>query len=97
MLKKPMNVVFAIFTVFTVGMMIPFTLACINVSLDSVKNKPESYELPSLWDLKQVGISALICAVIEKFFKEVLSPLYLSVCKVQEEPSRTLRSIKMAR
>ena len=46
LLSSPMNILFAVFTIFTVGMMVPFTKACIDCALDKTAKKPDGYEFP---------------------------------------------------
>lgn len=62
-----MQVVFLIFAIFTVGMLIPFTMAGINfsIAMNNSPLKPEGYEWPGLGDMKMMMYSAVFFAVVE--------------------------------
>jgi len=65
LLSSPMNILFAVFTTFTVGMMVPFTKACIDCAKDKHANKPEGYEFPQFSDMKLMAISSVGFAILE--------------------------------
>ena len=67
LLSSPMNILFSVFTIFTVGMMVPFTRACYKSAMDKTANKPEGYEFPKLSDMKLMLISSVGFPVLEYF------------------------------
>ena len=65
LLSSPMNILFAVFTTFTVGMMVPFTKACYDCAMEKTAKKPEGYEFPKFSDMKLMAISSIGFAILE--------------------------------
>ena len=97
LLSSPMNILFAVFTTFTVGMMIPFTRACYACASLHTAKKPEGYDFPALSDMKLMAISSVGFAILEYVCRSVLYVAFVPICKEQVDiPQRTWRSGKGA-
>jgi hypothetical protein len=56
---------FLLFAVVTLGMLVPFTLACWDFIEQSNRNKPDGYEFPKFSDFKITLASSVVFCFLE--------------------------------
>jgi len=83
--------------IFTIVMLVPFTMAGVRSIDRSVRGKPDGYQLPQVTDLYITVVSAVFLAIFKKVCNHICYPMFLTICKEQNDESmRDLRSKKGA-
>lgn len=67
--------------IFTIVMLVPFTMAGVRSIDRSVRGKPEGYQLPHVTDLYITVVSAVFLAIFKKVCYHICYPMFLTICK----------------
>jgi hypothetical protein len=88
---------FFIFTLFTVGMLVPFTYAAYQFIQVSSTNAPKDYDFPKFSDFILTGYSSIFFAGLQFVARKVFYVMFYPFCKTCEtEKERVMRSGKAA-
>lgn len=74
-----------VMAVFTVGMLVPFTMAGMAFVKEMKDNMPKGYEYPELADMKITAIAAIFFAVIEIVMRKVFYKMFIPFCREQDD------------
>jgi hypothetical protein len=83
LVEDPVQLMFLILGVFTMAMILPFTLAAINFVSHCIKNQPVDYKFPLFEDLKTTGYASVLFMAAEYLVRQNLFVLFLPVCREQ--------------
>ena len=97
LIKDPFQLFFMMIGVFTVSMLLPFSLACYNYNKFYSKTAPIDYQYPKFSDFEFSLKFAVVYIPLQIYSCKIMTPLFFGICREQKNhKERELRSQKAA-